>query len=476
MTTLRLTKWELQPDGILRLVLPHCHLRKVSVNAVRKCFEGAHILFMGDSLSRYFYLSLAHFIGKGHWGPKYAKVTHPSYPHSIVSEKDFKNWGSFYAVTNAMLNDPTQSYYEICDCFRDDAVEWIDRSVCVNGFCSQQESCMENRYFRQYSKQGLVRLSYFQFYGPMPMRGRKILSNHTPMPEKEYRTFAESMGRKMCPMNNSIVDDSLNQLPHWKSTTRSQCLVPITPECGWKLRDERDTIDYARWNFPQFYDDDTEGNLEREVMQPMNVSHLILNIGFHSDIHSSETHSARDWVKTRVRSASQYFQKTKNPLLHLPQVTWRGSTAFGPFAQYNDELVRQTQRELGIKDDQPRVHDPTQASLGFLDVYRLSEELWKIHRWIVRYNGSFNIAEYYRFQNGTTQRHFERKKWKEFQELPLVLSEHFGEKNSTSEAIPKYLRSLKLAPIYVDAAHPQPWVYAELHNFFFHVACDIEHA
>lgn len=114
--------WYLQHDGTFRLAFHHCRLRSFSGIEAKMCLANNHILFMGDSLSRYFYLSLAVLMATNQWAPKFTHSTDTKYPPSMLSEGDFGSWSDFYHYTNSIINDPSTSSHELCDCFRDDTV------------------------------------------------------------------------------------------------------------------------------------------------------------------------------------------------------------------------------------------------------------------------------------------------------------------------------------------------------------------
>ena len=82
--------WLLQEDGTVRYEFKHCRLKRPNHKWIKKCLRGQHLVFIGDSLSRYFYLSLVYVLSQRHWGPRFAqKPNHPDFPRSILSEKDF---------------------------------------------------------------------------------------------------------------------------------------------------------------------------------------------------------------------------------------------------------------------------------------------------------------------------------------------------------------------------------------------------
>ena len=131
MDTMRETaSWYLQRDGTFRLGFHHCRLRHFDGPSAKKCLANNHILFMGDSLSRYFYLSLAVLISTGKWAPRFTHSTDPKYPPSVLSEGDFGSWSDFYHYTNSIINDASTDSYELCDCFRDDTVSKFLKMYC----------------------------------------------------------------------------------------------------------------------------------------------------------------------------------------------------------------------------------------------------------------------------------------------------------------------------------------------------------
>jgi hypothetical protein len=105
--------------------------------------KGKHILFLGDSLSRYQYINLAIFLTTGH-------PTWHAYPASEIS-REWKNWNDYYAGTNRRMGG-----HEVCDCFRDTAdPNWIEKNY-------------ENRFW--FGPSG-VRVSFLEMFGDKPLYG-----------------------------------------------------------------------------------------------------------------------------------------------------------------------------------------------------------------------------------------------------------------------------------------------------------------
>jgi len=96
-----------------------------------RVFEGKHFVFIGDSLSRYIYLSILYMLHHKHW------LDASMYPNP-VEEKTYDSWPIFFRST-AGLFDP----YHYCDCSR--------------------EQQYENRYY--INKHSNLYLSYFLYFG-----------------------------------------------------------------------------------------------------------------------------------------------------------------------------------------------------------------------------------------------------------------------------------------------------------------------
>ena len=90
----------------------------------------AYIALVGDSVTRYQYLSLVYFLRTGKW--------HSTKPR-LFCEKDWPSWNMFFKGTNAKLRG-----YEICDCDREGSVTLGFRE---NRFaCFKYIICIEQLY------------------------------------------------------------------------------------------------------------------------------------------------------------------------------------------------------------------------------------------------------------------------------------------------------------------------------------------
>ncbi|GMI62373.1 hypothetical protein ScalyP_jg6298 [Parmales sp. scaly parma] len=101
------------------------------------------IAFMGDSLTRYQYLSLAYFVTHDTW-------IDPRTKPNLVVEKDYASWKAFYNATNTAY-----AGFERCDCYR--SQKWDKAAKTVT----------ENRYYVAPH----WNLYYIQAFGSIPSKG-----------------------------------------------------------------------------------------------------------------------------------------------------------------------------------------------------------------------------------------------------------------------------------------------------------------
>ena len=105
--------------------------------ALASKLRGLNVAFIGDSLTRYQYIALCHFLEHKSW------VADEWRPNPLL-EKTHKTWHGFYNVTNKVL-----APHEQCDCFRPEK--------------SDRDKWYENRYY--YNKEANVSVTYIQAMG-----------------------------------------------------------------------------------------------------------------------------------------------------------------------------------------------------------------------------------------------------------------------------------------------------------------------
>jgi len=106
---------------------------------LRRCLKGRHILFFGDSVQRYLYLSLAKFLVDGSfpsdgdplcWENSYLQpTTQERQPDVNRSASEYEDhWRAYFTETNRALGG-----HEVCDCFRESC-------------CTDERVLVENRF------------------------------------------------------------------------------------------------------------------------------------------------------------------------------------------------------------------------------------------------------------------------------------------------------------------------------------------
>jgi hypothetical protein len=108
------------------------------IHKFRQFLHGQHLIMIGDSLTRYLYVSLTYAL-------KYNRFNIDTIRPNIVKEKEWPTWFSYYNGTTTILEP------ELCDCYRHDSGK-IPGTVNV-----------ENRYYFDY--QYNFNISFFQYWG-----------------------------------------------------------------------------------------------------------------------------------------------------------------------------------------------------------------------------------------------------------------------------------------------------------------------
>lgn len=118
---------------------PHaCQLRRLTAASARKCLDGKYVMFIGDSLTRYQYLSFAYFLSHMKHLPRYHGLEEPH----LNDVRDWKRgWNQFMLEGSKQLVEaaaPGADVYESCDC---DRVETAD-TIGGKGFREFRRLCI----------------------------------------------------------------------------------------------------------------------------------------------------------------------------------------------------------------------------------------------------------------------------------------------------------------------------------------------
>ena len=128
------TTWALRHDGSRELQLPlTCRLKRYTSTQARKCLNQRHLAFIGDSLTRYQFLSLAYFVERGEYPPRFGisstqQCSHineqgiptcsPDDEPNVCMEGDWQSWQKFHSALGGSTDGSMFHGRMQCGCAR----------------------------------------------------------------------------------------------------------------------------------------------------------------------------------------------------------------------------------------------------------------------------------------------------------------------------------------------------------------------
>jgi hypothetical protein len=205
----------------------HCDPTLVTRDAARGVLDGRHVVFAGDSLSRYQYLSLAYFLETGHWskgGPFAAGTGWANGQASNVIELHWGGWDVFFKGTSERLGR------EICDCAHTDLYE--------------------NRYY--ITPDARVRLTYikamFGDKGWLPVMGHQLDELGVDCMETAFQ--ARRKGRPPpswpCPQRGCNISQCTKKGNEWSGDVWNELLSRVSV-----MRPDIFVMNMGHWGFPR---------------------------------------------------------------------------------------------------------------------------------------------------------------------------------------------------------------------------------
>ncbi|KAJ1469795.1 hypothetical protein T484DRAFT_1918684 [Baffinella frigidus] len=146
--------WRPEADGTRSLHIRGCILRRFGREEARACLRNQHLLFVGDSVTRYQYMSLASLL---HRAPPEGSGNTPS--NVCMPGLAWGSWKEFHIESSKSFEGR-----ELCDCFRPEGA-W-DPSL--------ERRTEENRFL--FIPEANASVSFLQVFGGFPMHG------HLPAP------------------------------------------------------------------------------------------------------------------------------------------------------------------------------------------------------------------------------------------------------------------------------------------------------
>jgi len=124
--------WRVDPDRTYWYQPRNCTLTRFSSQQALQCLRGRTVVFVGDSLSRYSYLSLASLLATGAWPPDRELESlcfEASFFTGTPGETEFQRWKRYFLGVAKHLGG-----HEVCDCFRNESCASCSSTFCENRF------------------------------------------------------------------------------------------------------------------------------------------------------------------------------------------------------------------------------------------------------------------------------------------------------------------------------------------------------
>ena len=127
-----------------------------------RCLSGKHMVFVGDSLTRYQYVALAYFLSKMKKSESYGGL--PGYP-SLCIESEWLDFPQYYHFSSASPGSPAQGCAtEVCDCLRDNTKTFEQTRESRTLRLMFPEPCSKDRHGSRSKSHDSLTLSYQQMF------------------------------------------------------------------------------------------------------------------------------------------------------------------------------------------------------------------------------------------------------------------------------------------------------------------------
>ena len=180
--------WGLDNFDEPRLHLKDCQLRRPTVTQARQCLHSQSLLFIGDSISRYQYISLVVFMKTGRWPEKFGSV--PDRPSPLI-ETEWPSWTAFF-----------DGALDTCSCSRNS---------------SEQDDWYERRHYHGHHV--TLRSSFFPIIPSMEAGFSEIIDEWTTPNRTRYSYTAHINKPQMCNSTTSSQHPSCDYSDQWNPTT-----------------------------------------------------------------------------------------------------------------------------------------------------------------------------------------------------------------------------------------------------------------
>jgi hypothetical protein len=147
-------RWVPRKDGSRQLELADiCRLKRYTSAEANQCLADKHVSMIGDSVTRYQYISLAHFLEHGRFPPRFRRPPSPDgpcrhvdelgvpqcSPHAepnVCIEKEWSRWDLYFQGLGGSTNGGLMNGRMECHSYRVEGspvMEWNDNLLYSNG-------------------------------------------------------------------------------------------------------------------------------------------------------------------------------------------------------------------------------------------------------------------------------------------------------------------------------------------------------
>jgi hypothetical protein len=147
-------RWVPRRDGSRQLELAElCRLKRYTAQQANTCLATKHVSMIGDSVTRYQHMSLAHLLEHGHYPPRFARPASASEPcrhvdehgnatcapfdkPNLCVESDWNGWDNYYEALCGSTSGGLMNGRMECHSVRikgSRKLEWNDNMLYVNG-------------------------------------------------------------------------------------------------------------------------------------------------------------------------------------------------------------------------------------------------------------------------------------------------------------------------------------------------------
>lgn len=385
----------LQGDGSFVLSYSHCRMRNFEghhFSDVRRAMRGNHLVFMGDSLTRYTYTSLAYFLAHGRWPPSFANKSVIPHGLSVCSEFEFKSWPAFNLFANRQLSRFKEAVpkaeierhpyvgFEVCDCRRAEKEYSFDlitenrhfRLVPVLPLTKLQRPMgdiadnhgNETLYLLEGDLDSVhdIRVSYISWLGKYKMQFHKAVSS-VPRNRQDFEQYVSHVNQLFC------------------STEEHGTFFPLTEECAtYRVAHDHDPpelsdihISISDPNQPMCPPSAEETlrlqpscHVLADILPHLNATHLMINSGMWYTVGMYEPtfmdrllHAARLFL-VPASCAGSFPSSTSpsacSPTWQLRPLTWRRTYAPSVYTTQFTDFDNNQEQQI-ITDLRQQHHD-----------------------------------------------------------------------------------------------------------------------